>query len=131
MSHSNSSNPEFNLIQISQSLQSFLEKLSLIEENQTSLKNNLRILNDENAKRVEEIKILARQANALLTEDDIGKNPSVENGQTRDSFERKESSDLEDFEDRGGIPATPHRPPAIITEKIVSEMRSVQSGIQR
>ena len=116
MSHPNSSNPEFNLAAISQNLQSVLEKLSIIEENQTSLKNNLRVLNDENAKRVEEIKILARQGNALLTEDDdTGKNSSEENGQARENHAGIESSDSEDSEDRGGIPTTPHRPPTRIT----------------
>ena len=114
------------------SLQSVLKKLSLIEENQTSLKNNLKVLNDENAKRVEEIKILARQGNALLTEDDdTEKNSSEENSKARESFERRECSNSEYSEDRGGIPVTSHRGPiatvAITAKDLVRAFGKMQT----
>ena len=51
-------------------LEQILAQLKFLTEGQKGLKNNVRILNEENSKRADEIKCLPRVNDALLTEDD-------------------------------------------------------------
>lgn len=68
MSHP--TNLESILSGLKDAVQQIASKITLIEENQSKINTSLAVLNDENSKRAEEIKILARQNNALLTEDE-------------------------------------------------------------
>lgn len=64
----------------------------MIEETQNKINLKIRTLNEESSKRTEEIKILGRQSNSLLTEDDEteGENRDKKNSQDREGIaERK------------------------------------------
>ena len=51
-------------------LEILLNKFSQLEAGQNSLLRSIQLLNEENTKRADEIKILARKSDALLTEDE-------------------------------------------------------------
>lgn len=65
--------------QTSKILETILDKLSVIENNQV-------LLNEENLKRVDEIRILARRNNALMTSDDDGKRTDNSNRKHKNSL---------------------------------------------